>query len=124
MARDLPIGGYRRDPRVPQLGPFIRDALDGGITTWAYQLWHEYQAAVIGVPLRRGKGQRRCITYEGFRRYLHRMRQLNLVEYVPTPSGKIAAAEVIGGAVEKEKLYFRKVSGSDSSHYWNNIWED
>lgn len=125
MVRTLPIGGYRRAPGVPQLGLFIRDNLSNGEVTWAHKLYTEYRGAVTAIPLRRGKGKRKGISYEGFRRYLHAMRKLGLVEYVIDPdTGEIdgSEAELTGGSVKMPRLYFRMVPGAAGSSDWQNIW--
>lgn len=124
----MTIGGHKRDPAVPQLGPFIRDALLGGRVTWASQLHGEYKNAVEGVPLRKGGGRRKVISYEGFRRYLHAMRQLGLVEYViDAATGEIEGSEPVDVAGNpltqlQQRNYFRMVPGQDKNPAWQNIW--
>lgn len=126
MPKGAPIGGFHRAAGVPQLGFFIRDGVSNGQITWAYRLWSEYKDAVLAVPLRRGKGNRKYISYDGFRRYLHAARTLGLVEYVIDPdTGDIdgSEAEVPGGDLKAPRLYFQMVPGMDSDPRWSAIIE-
>lgn len=124
MPKGAPIGGFHRAAGVPQLGLFIRDSLSNGQVTWAYRLWQEYKTSVLAIPLRRGKGPRKTISYDGFRRYLHAARKVDLIEYVTDPdTGDIdgSEAEVPSGDLKQPRLYFRMVAGADSRPDWSDI---
>lgn len=120
------IGGFHRDPRVPQLGLFIRDSLTGGRVTWAHQLWEEYKNAVEAIPKRRGKGKRKVISYEGFRRYLAGFRTLGLIEYVIDPETGLIDGDMpdlTGGQLNMPRNYFRLVPGAEGDPRWQNLWD-
>ena len=119
-----PIGGYQRDPRIPRPGEFIRDSLINGEVTWAHKLYREYRDAVRAVPLRRGRGTRKGMSYESFRRYLHGFRQLNLIEYVTDEAGHVEGSlpELTGGDLKMPRNYFQMVPGAAGSSVWSNMW--
>lgn len=90
------IGGWY--PGRIQLGPFIRDFLSGGQESWEHEIYQAYKKAAKAIPVTKGKRklERKVISFEGFRAYMHMLRKLGLVEYLRTPTGEIDTEEAVG----------------------------
>jgi len=85
--RDIPVGGW--SPGRIQLSTFIRDSLADGQESWAYEIYNAYRDAVQAVPLHRGRGKRKVISYHGFLNYMWMLRRLGLIIYLRDPVGEI-----------------------------------
>lgn len=80
-----------------QLSTFVRDFLSNGEESWAHEIYMAYKRAAEGVPLQRGKGKRKVISYHGFLDYMYMLRKLGLIEYLMTATGEVDTEEATGG---------------------------
>ena len=114
-------GGFRRPI---QLSTWLRDRLSDGRMVHALEVWGDYKASALAIPLVRG-GKRKPISYQGFRTYLYVLRRLGLIEYLRTPEGEILTGEAAdkGGNPAPQlarRRYFTIVLGKASSPAWGD----
>jgi len=78
-----------------QLSVFIQGYLANGQKSWAYEIYGAYRTAAEGIPLHRGKGKRKVISYHGFLNYMYMLRKLGLIEYLRDAAGEIDSEEAV-----------------------------
>jgi len=86
-------GGWPKD-RL-QLSTFIQSYLAAGEESHAYEIYEAYKEAAQAIPLRRGKGKRKVISYHGFLNYMWKLRRLGLIEYLRDKAGEIDTEEAV-----------------------------
>jgi len=117
------------------MGPWIRDKLSGGRETWSQELYGEFKAEMIAIPLaapktkkrQRAGGKRRVMCWDSFRVYIYMLFRLRLIEYVFNPDGSIKDddAHFTDGSINPRLpriQYFRAVQNNLGNADWDNVW--